>query len=238
MSRSISVILPIYNEAENIADVIKRILNWLPSVTEDFEIVAVDDGSSDKSKDILEDLAKQDFHLRVIRHLRNKGYGAALTTGFMNAKKEYLLMMDADQQFDISELIKLIPYIPDYDIVAGFRLKRMDSFYRCLLGATFNFSMNIFFGLNLKDINCGFKLYKKSLLEKMKLITQGALINVEMMAFAKKSMVKIKEVGINHLPRIYGKQTGSSLKVIVKAVFEVIKVKIRLLRRSKTSLIS
>jgi len=229
LDKSISVILPIYNEDNNIYDVIKAIFKVLPSVTDDFEVIAVDDGSIDRTKEILENLKSLDNRLKVIRHPKNMGYGVALCSGFKKAEKELIFTMDADRQFDISEIVKLIPYIKDYDIVAGFRIERSDSFYRRALGYCFNLIINILFGIKIKDINCGFKLYKRDFLQKTVLITKGALISAEIMYWMHRNKLKIKEVGVNHYPRIYGRPTGASFKVILVAILELCRLMQRLL---------
>lgn len=228
IENSISVVLPVYNEQDNINHVIKSIFNTLPSITNDIEVFAVDDGSSDKTPEILKELQSSESRLRVVRHEKNKGYGAALISGFKNAKNELILMMDSDRQFKISEIKKFIPYVADFDIVAGFRIKRRDSSHRYLFGAVFNFITNVFFGIRTRDINCGFKLFKTDLLHNMSLTMEGALINAEIMILAKRNRVKIKEVGINHYPRVYGKQTGASFKVIFKAILSMFHLMCRL----------
>lgn len=228
LNKSISVVLPAYNEEYNIFDVIKETFNFLSSITDNFEIIAVDDGSIDRTTQILEKLKGTDSRLKVIRHLKNIGYGAALCSGFKKAQKDLIFMMDADRQFDISEITKLIPYIKDYDIVVGFRIQRKDPFYRCFLGYCFNFIIKILFGIKIKDINCGFKLFKRDSLQKMVLITKGSLISTEIMALANRNKLKIKEVGVNHYPRAYGKQTGASFKVILITFLEICRFKGRL----------
>lgn len=231
-AKSISVVLPIYNEEANISDVINAIFNTLPSVTDDFEIIAVDDGSFDSTLKILGALKFSNSQLKIIHHEKNKGYGAALASGFKNSEKEFILMMDSDRQFDISEIKKLISYTEDFDIVSGFRIQRNDSFYRFLLGACFNFITNVMFGINTKDINCGFKLFKTGLIRSFSLTTKGALINAEIMALANKNKAKIKEVGVRHYPRLYGRQTGASFKVILKGFLEILQLKWRLLKNT------
>lgn len=216
--RSISVVLPIYNEEANIKDVISQILFTLPSMAVNFEIIAVNDGSIDKTAVILNDLQALDNRIKVISHPVNRGYGAALISGFKQAKNELVLMMDADRQFNISDIIKFAPYIEDFDLVAGLRIKRKDSFFRCLLGFIFKVLVKFIFGIKSKDVNCGFKLFKANLIQNMQLSMQGNLINVEIMALANINKAKVKEIGVNHYPRVNGKPTGGNPKVILKAI--------------------
>lgn len=220
-NKSISVVLPVYNEEGNIYEVVREITDFLPSVTIDFEIIAVNDGSIDRTSDILEELSSTDSRVKVIQHKKNKGYGAALISGLEKAGKELILIMDADRQFNIFELKGFIPYIEDFDIVAGFRIKRKDPFPRYLLGVCFNLMSKILFRTNTKDINCGFKLFKGELLHNINLTMEGALINVEFMALLRRTKARIKEVGVNHYPRFFGKQTGGSLKIIREAFLSI-----------------
>lgn len=230
LSKSISVVLPAYNEEGNIYDVVNSVSAVLHCLTDDFEIIVVNDGSVDKTHKILEDLRSCDNRIKIVVHYKNQGYGAALISGFQNAGKEIILMMDADRQFNISDITKLIPYIEDFDIVTGFRIIRKDNSFRYLLGYSFNFLTKIIFGLSSRDINCGFKLFKASLIHNMRLTAKGALINVEIMALANKRKVKIKEIGISHYPRVYGKQTGGDIKVIIKAMLSIFQLMWRLRR--------
>jgi glycosyltransferase involved in cell wall biosynthesis len=228
LNRGISVILPIFNEEGNIHYVINNVMNILPTITNDFEIIAVDDGSVDKTAEILEGLKKIDARLKVIRHPENRGYGAALTSGFKRAQKELVFMMDSDRQFDISDLTKLTAYIDDYDIVIGFRAKRKDPFYRSFYSYCFKSLIKSFFGIKFKDINCGFKLFKREVLQRMVLFTMGSLISTEIMIQAYINKLKIKQVAVNHYPRIYGRQRGASIKVILTILLEICRLKWRL----------
>jgi glycosyltransferase involved in cell wall biosynthesis len=228
LNKSISVVLPAYNEEGNVEYVIKTIINFFPSVTDNFEIIAVDDGSVDKTAEILEGLKKIDARLKVIRHPENRGYGAALTSGFKRAQKELVFMMDSDRQFDICDLIKLTAYIDDYDIVIGFRVKRKDPFNRSFYSYCFKSLIKSFFGIEFQDINCGFKLFKREVLQRMVIFTTGSLISAEIVIQAYINKLKIKQVAVNHYPRIYGRQTGASIKVILTILLEICRLKWRL----------
>lgn len=226
--RSISVVLLVYNEEANISDVIKSIFDYLPHLTGDFEVVAVDDGSADKTSKILEELKLLYNNLKIIHHFNNKGYGAALISGIKNSEKDLVLIMDADRQFDISEVSKFVPYIGNFDIVAGFRIKRNDPGYRYILGVFFNWLSNMIFGISTKDINCGFKLFRADLIRGMNLVSDGALINAEIMFLSKKMEARIKEIGVGHYPRLYGRQTGANINVIIKALLKIFQLKAKL----------
>lgn len=222
--KSISVVLPVYNEEGNIADVVKSVACCLASLTDDFEIIAVNDSSIDKTAGILEGLKSAQPRLKVIHHLKNRGYGAALNSGFKEAKKELVLMMDADRQFNIGDISKLLCCIEDFDIVMGLRQERKDSLHRYILGRLANFLMNIIFKVGARDINCGFKLFRAGLLHSLELSSDSGLINTEVVVLARRKKAKIKEVEVSHYPRIYGRQTGTNIKVVIRTFFRIFRL--------------
>ncbi|MDD5109022.1 MAG: glycosyltransferase family 2 protein [Candidatus Omnitrophica bacterium] len=226
---SLSVILLSYNEAENIDEVIKSVLNKISSIISDFEIIVVDDGSKDRTFEILNGLKDYGNHIKIVRHLSNKGYGASFKSGLEKSKKDYVMMMDADGQFDITDLTKLIPYCLLYDMVIGFRMKRQDPFYRCILGNIFNFIIKIIFNIKVRDIDCGFKFFNKELLKTLTLNSNGFIINTEMVVLALKNGAKIKEVGISHYPRLYGRQKVLNFKTVLAIASDLLALKWRLL---------
>ena len=147
MNQSISLVLPLYNEEENVERVVSSILHFFAGKTTTFEIILVDDGSTDKTATIIEKLSKDNEHLRTIHHSVNRGYGAALVSGFRAARYELVIFMDADGQFDISEIEKLLLYSRDYDIVAGCRVKRQDPWHRVILGKVYTRLICRLFGM-------------------------------------------------------------------------------------------
>lgn len=218
---SISVILPVYNEEGNIARTVISVASFLPRVCEDFEVICVDDGSTDKTSDILAGLKTRFPFLKVVRHPKNEGYGAALKSGFKEAGKEFFLLMDSDGQFDISQLSKLLPFIKEYDIVAGVRQKRRDSFYRLILGAVFRAVINFCFRLSLRDVDCGFKLFRSGFIRPIPLTCSSGLIHTEIFLFARKSKSRVREVGVEHLPRIFGYQKTVRKKALFQLLGEL-----------------
>ncbi len=221
-SLSLSVILPVYNEEGVIREVLARAAAYLPGVVGDFEIIAVDDGSTDGSGAILDRSTQATPFLKVIHHPHNRGYGAALRSGFEQASKDFILLMDADGQFDIAQLSKLLPWAKEYDIVAGVREKRSDPFYRVVLGRIFNGIVGVLFGLKMRDVDCGFKLFKAGLLKNIPLASSGILIHTEIFLQAKKKGAKIKEVGVQHLARLYGRQKTVNVRVVAGVFGEIL----------------
>lgn len=217
---SLSLVLPAYNEAENIAAVVSRSLESLPTYADDFEIIVVDDGSRDATATIVATISAGDPRVRLQRHPRNRGYGGALATGFRASRGAYVMFMDADRQFDIDDLRLLAPFTRDFDIVAGFRMERNDPMHRRVFAEMFNVTVRILFGVHMRDIDCAFKVFRGDLLRGMTLSAPGALINTEIQAKARRQGARVQQVGVHHYPRIAGSPTGGSPRVILRAMGE------------------
>ncbi|MCL5958423.1 MAG: glycosyltransferase family 2 protein [Chloroflexi bacterium] len=220
----ISLILPAHNEEPNIGPVVEAASGVLPEVFRDYEVIIVDDGSHDSTPRIADEVAAGNPHVKVVHHPHNRGYGAALTSGFRAASGDYWMFMDSDRQFDIRDVSRLAPYVSRYDIVAGYRMKRNDPHHRFIIGSTFNRVVRILFGIKVKDIDCGFKIFRADVLRNMDLKSPGALINTEIHAKAISQRRSLFEVGVNHYPRLEGEQSGASLKVVSRAMTETIKL--------------
>lgn len=219
----LSIFFPFWNEEENIESVVSSAIPIAEKVAENWEIVMIDDGSTDNTREIAGVLAKKHNRLRLVSLGKNRGYGAALRAGFENTKYNIVVFTDGDGQFDFSEIEKLIEKIDDSDIVVGFRRKRRDSnlFRRLLLMNLLKFWDLILFRFYFRDIDCGFKMFKRNSLEKLyPLRSEGAMITSEILAKAKRKNLKIAEVGITHYPRAKGHQSGANIQVIVRAILE------------------
>ncbi len=202
----ISVFFPAYNEEENIGDLVLTAYRYLRRRFEDFEILVISEGSTDRTKEIVLSLSRSIPSLRLLYQPRSFGYAGALRTGFRNARKELVFYTDGDNQFDINELDKLIPLIETHGVVTGYKIKRHDPPVRRWASWLYNLAMRLFFGLRLRDINCAFKLYRREVIEKIDFIpslTQG-VINAEIYVNALANGYKIAEVGVNHYPRVKG----------------------------------
>ncbi len=220
---SVSVFFPFWNEEDNIENVVRTAIPIISQYAEKWEILMIDDGSSDKTLQIAQRLAKENKNLRLIAHMPNRGYGAALKEGFMNAKYDYIVFTDGDGQFDFSEISQFVKFIQDYDMVIGYRKKRRDKnlFKRLLLMYLLKVWDFVLFRFYCKDIDCAFKMFKKDAVERLlPLRSEGALISTEILAKAKMKKLKIKEVGVTHYPRLLGNQSGANFPVIVRAVLE------------------
>jgi glycosyltransferase involved in cell wall biosynthesis len=221
----ISVFFPCYNEGNNIGKLLTNSLKFLPTISYEYEVIVVDDGSSDSTLKIAQKFSRENPHVKTVHHENNKGYGAALRSGFEKCSNDYIFFTDGDNQFDITEMTKLLPYIKDYDIVTGFRLKRKDNFIRKINEFSFNRLVRLLFGLKIRDLNCAFKIYKKEVIKSLKLRSSLAFINSEILIRAKKKGFTIKEVGITHYPRKWGAQTGANIKVIIGSLYELFRLR-------------
>jgi len=217
----LSIFFPFWNEEKNIEKVVSRAIPVAQKFAEKWEMLMIDDGSSDNTLKDAEKLASKNKNLKAISHQPNRGYGAALKEGFENAKYNLVVFTDGDTQFDFSELPRLLSKIENSDMVIGFRSKRKDHPFRHLLMNLLKVWDLIFFGFYFKDIDCGFKLFKKEALNKiMPLKSEGAMITTEILARAKRKGLKISQVEVSHYPRIYGNQSGGNLRVVVRAIRE------------------
>lgn len=217
----LSIFFPFWNEGKNIEQVVSKAIPVAKKIANKWEIIMVDDGSSDNTADVAKKLESKHLNLRLVSHQPNRGYGAALKEGFESAKYKYVVFNDGDGQFDFSEVTKFLEAIEGADMVIGHRKKRVDNPFRHLLMNMLKLWDLVLFGFYFKDIDCGFKLFKKEALNKiLPFQSEGAMITTEILAKAKKAHLKIAQVEVNHYPRIHGDQTGGNLRVISRAVKE------------------
>ena len=221
-SLEISAVLPAFNEEANLEQSVGRMAQALDTYARNSEIIVVDDGSLDQTPFVLERMAGLYPTLRVVRHPDNRGYGAALRSGFAAARCPWVFMMDADNQFDPSELSLLLHHAAEADIVTGYRKHRRDPVLRRLNAWAFFTLVRFFFGHLVRDVNCAFKLIRRDLLTRMDLHADGALINAEVTVLARRLNARIIEVPVHHYPRLSGKQTGANPLVVLRAFRELL----------------
>lgn len=219
----LTIFFPFWNEEKNIEQVVTKAIEIIPTVAEKFEILLIDDGSSDDTLKQALKLSEKYPFIRVIAHRVNRGYGAALRSGFDNAKYDTVVFTDGDLQFDLSEITKFVTEIEHADIVIGYRKKRRDHkrFKRLLLMNLLKIWDFVLFGFYFKDIDCGFKMFRKDALNQIgPFHSEGAMITTEILAKATKKKLRIVQVGVEHYERKYGDQTGANLFVITRAILE------------------
>ena len=227
--QSISVFFPCYNEKDNIAGLVEKATNALSGLADDFEIILVDDGSTDGTAELIDSLALESEKIKAIHHKANAGYGAALQTGFRAATKQLVFYTDGDGQFDIAELAGIMPLIKQYDIVSCYRINRQDNLLRKLNAFCWTKLVCTLFGLKLKDIDCAFKLFKREIFDNIEMQSTGALIDTEILARASRKGYTITQTGVHHYPRTAGTQTGANIAVILRAFKELFELRSRIL---------
>ena len=218
---AISVFFPCYNEQQNVTRIVEDTLGVLKTLNADFEIIIVDDGSSDKTGQIADEIANRENRVKVVHHRQNLGYGAALQSGFKAAQKELVFYTDGDGQFDINEMPPLLPLMDQHDIVSCYRLNRRDPFIRKINAWCWTKLICLLFNLKLRDIDCAFKLYKREIFDHIELSSTGALIDAEILARAARRGYRITQQGVHHFPRTAGTQTGAKFRVIYRAFKEL-----------------
>jgi len=218
----LSVFFPAYNEEKNIPIVVEKALKVLPRVADEYEVIIVDDGSRDHTREVAGDLARAHPVVRVIGHEKNRGYGAALRTGFRAAQYPWVAFTDSDGQFDFADIEWMLPFTRSADLILGYRMRRADSALRRLFTFGWGLIPRILLGLDVKDYSCGFKLIRKSVIEAVEPIQgEEKVYQIELLVKAKRQGFKFAEVGVHHYPREFGTQTGANLKVVARSIREM-----------------
>jgi glycosyltransferase involved in cell wall biosynthesis len=213
----LTVFLPSHNEEGNVERVVTGFLTELPRVAEHYEVVVVDDGSSDRTGEIADRLAAENPHVLVVHHPKNLGYGGAVGTGLHSGTQPYLLLADGDGQFDPAEMSQLTSRIEHQDVVIGRRKHRADSIMRRINGNAWTTLSRLLFGLRISDMDCGFKLFRREAVAGITLHSKSAMITTELMARLAGRNARICEVDVTHLPRLTGEQTGNKPMVVLRA---------------------
>jgi len=222
---SITMFFPCYDEEENVERTTRAALKTCRRISDDFEVVIVNDGSKDRTGEIADRLAAETPEVRAVHNNPNLGYGGALQAGFRAATKDWVFYTDGDGQFDFEEIDKLLPLLEEYDIVSGYRLDRKDPLVRKLNAVAWTTLVNLVFRLWLRDIDGAFKIYPRRLFDEIEMKSMGALIDTEVLARAKRLGYTIGQVGVHHYPRTAGEQSGANLSVILRAFKELFKLR-------------
>lgn len=202
----LSIFFPAYNDAGTIASMVIRTLKAASELTSDFEIIVVDDGSADSTAEIADELARTYPQVRALHHPTNRDYGAALQTGFRASTKELIFYTDGDAQYDPGELSRLWESMAaDVDLVNGFKISRADPLHRIVIGRIYHHIVSVLFGLGVRDVDCDFRLLRRSIFERINLEKTSGIICVEMMKKITDGGFRIVEVPVHHYHRAYGK---------------------------------
>jgi glycosyltransferase involved in cell wall biosynthesis len=200
------VFFPAYNDAGTIGSLVLAALHVLPELTDDYEVIVVNDGSSDYTAQVLDDLAERFPNFKPVHHAKNRGYGGALRTGFETASKELVFYTDGDAQYDPNELRQLIASLtPEIDIVNGFKIARSDPLHRKIIGRIYHHGVKLMFGFKLRDVDCDFRLIRRNVFDIVQLESDSGTICLELVKKLQDAGFRFAEVPVHHYHRTYGK---------------------------------
>ncbi len=225
---SISAVLPAYNEEAIIADTARAVDAVLRELTDDYEVIVVNDGSRDATAARVAAVAAACPTVRLISHPTNRGYGSALATGFSNATKDLIFLTDGDFQFDVREIKDFLPDLERADLVVGYRQPRRDPLLRRLNGWGWNLLVFLLFGPVARDVDCAFKLFRREVWEAVHVESGGATFSAEFLIKARRAGFRIRERRVTHLPRRAGKATGARPDVIARAFRDLFRLRLSL----------
>jgi glycosyltransferase involved in cell wall biosynthesis len=223
---SLSVFFPAYNDAPSLPPLIRRTFAVLQEHVEDYEVIVVNDGSRDKTGEVLEQLSAEfSPRLRVVTHPENRGYGGALRSGFAAARKECVFYTDGDGQYDVSELPGLLRLMtPGTGLVNGYKLERQDPAHRIWIGNIYNFCARLLFRIRIRDIDCDYRLIRRLLLEKIHLTSTSGTICVELVRKLELSGCGVAEVGVHHYPRLHGTSQFFRLPSLATTFYQLLRL--------------
>jgi glycosyltransferase involved in cell wall biosynthesis len=221
----LSIVLPCFNEAANVADAIRNATAAARLTSLEYEVIVVDDGSSDATAEIAARHVESDPHVRLVVHGSNRGYGDAVRSGIDAARQPWVLLTDADLQFDLRELVDFLPLAPTSDVVMGWRAERQDPLHRRINAGAWNFLVRTMFALPVHDVDCAFKLVRRDLLDRFDLASSGAMISTELLVRGMAAGGRLSEVEVRHRPRVAGEQSGANPRVILRAFRELAKLR-------------
>jgi glycosyltransferase involved in cell wall biosynthesis len=231
---SLSIFFPAYNDAGTIASLALMAHMTARTLTDDYEVIVVDDGSPDHTGELLDEMAKGYPWLRVVHHGKNRGYGGALRTGFETAAKELVFYTDGDAQYDPRELTKLYEaFGPEVDFVNGYKIGRSDPLHRIVIGRIYHWFVKLCFGLRLRDVDCDFRLMRKSVFDKVKLTRSSGVICVELMKKVQDHGYRIAQVPVHHFHRTYGKSQFFNFPRVARTLVDLLRLWLELVVRKQ-----
>jgi glycosyltransferase involved in cell wall biosynthesis len=227
---SLSVFFPAYNDAPSLPGLIHKTFAVLERHVDDYEVIVVNDGSQDNTGEVLEELRREFApRMRVVTHPQNRGYGGALRTGFAAATKEFVFYTDGDSQYDVEELPRLLELVsPATGLVNGYKLERHDPAHRIWIGAIYNLCARLMFRIRIRDIDCDYRLIRRTLLESLRLTSTSGTICVELVRKLELSGCEVKEIGVHHYPRLYGSSQFFRLRSLASTFYQLLRLWIRL----------
>lgn len=228
----ISVFFPAYNDAGTIASMVVAARLVVRELTDDFEILVINDGSRDHTADVLSELETVFPELKVIHHVQNRGYGGALRTGFTSASKELVFYTDGDAQYDPREIKELYAVWDDeVDFVNGYKIGRSDPLHRIIIGRLYHWTVRLAFGLHLRDIDCDFRLFRRSIFDTVEMTKSSGVICVELMKKVQDAGFRIRQVPVHHFHRAYGKSQFFNFGRVARTLLDLTRMWIDLVVR-------
>jgi glycosyltransferase involved in cell wall biosynthesis len=214
----------VYNEEANVQEVATGLLRVLPIVADRWELIIVDDGSYDRTRELVEALARREPDVRILRHETNRGYGAAVRTGLAAARYDLVFFTDGDRQFAPEQLSRLVAELWRADLVVGYRQGRADHVLRRIYTRVWNALVRVTFDVGVRDVNCAFKLMRREALEDLELHARGAMVSAELLGLAQRRGYRVIEVPVDHFPRQFGVASGGKPRVIARALVELVQL--------------
>ena len=231
---SLSVFFPAYNDAGTIASLAIIAHMTARQITDDYEVIVVNDGSPDHTGELLDEMSRQFSWLKVVHHVKNRGYGGALRTGFETASKELVFYTDGDAQYDPREMLKLYQALtPGVDFVNGVKIGRSDPFHRIVIGRLYHNFVRMMFGLRLTDVDCDFRLMRRHVFDKVVLTRSSGVICVELMKKVQDHGYRIAQVPVHHFHRTYGKSQFFNFRRVGKTLLDLMRLWLELAVRKE-----
>lgn len=227
-THAVSFVLPCYNEEANIERAIDEVTRVAERLCAEHEIIVVDDGSADRSAALVAQRTETDPRVRLVQHDGNQGYGEALRSGFTAARLDHVFFTDSDNQFVLDELERFLPWIEHVHVVAGYRANRQDPPARRLMARGWNYLVRVLFYVPVRDIDCAFKLFRRSVFDELDLEAVGAMVSTELMVKVGRAGFGVVEIPVTHLPRTAGEARGADPRVILRAFRELRQMRRRL----------
>ncbi len=225
MSPSISAFFPAYNDAGTIPSMVIAADMTLRTLTDDYEVIVINDGSSDQTGEVLDELKRSYPRLRVVHHQKNTGYGGALRDGFAHATKELVFYTDGDAQYDPREMVSLLAaMVPGVDVVNGYKMKRSDPLIRIVIGKMYHWTVRTAFGLKVRDTDCDFRLFRRTVFDKVRLERNSGVICVEMMKKVQDAGFNIAQVPVSHYHRAYGQSQFFNFRRVFRVGVDLVKL--------------
>jgi glycosyltransferase involved in cell wall biosynthesis len=221
----LSVFFPAYNDAGTIGSLVVTALTTAETLTDDYEVIVINDGSADRTAEILDELARVYPRLRIVHHARNRGYGGALRSGFASSTKDWIFYTDGDAQYDPAEMTELWARRgDDVDLVNGYKIARSDPFHRIVIGRVYHHTVKILFGLHVRDVDCDFRLMRRSIFDRVALEKDSGVICLEMMKKITDAGFRIAEVPVHHYHRTHGTSQFFNFRRIARTAVDVLKL--------------